>query len=114
MYHRIKILLSPLLLATLALSAVAAPQALAGPPQAAAITAHQLFPQAQQDQYTQGFRDGYRKGHDDGETDGQLECRIRPQPLVVPPGTQTDYQRGFADGYPKGYQSGFERFCGGR
>jgi flagellar biosynthesis/type III secretory pathway protein FliH len=112
MYHRIKILLSPLLLATLALSAVVAPQALAAPPQAAAITAPRLFPQTQQGDFAQGFRDGFRKGHDDGETDGQLECRTRPFPLT--PGTQTDYQRGFAEGYPQGYQLGFQRFCGGR
>jgi hypothetical protein len=43
MYRKIATLVGPLLLATLALPAFVAPQALAAPPQTAAITAHLLF-----------------------------------------------------------------------
>jgi hypothetical protein len=114
MYHRIMAILSPLLLAALALPVAVAPQALAAPLQPAAIAAPLLFPQTQQDEYTRGFRDGFRKGHDDGEVDGQLECKQNPRPRPFVQTTPTDYDRGFSDGYPRGYQSGFERFCGGR
>ena len=116
MYRKFTILLSPLLLAALAFPAFVAPQALAAPPQATAITTHQLFPQTQQDEYTRGFRDGYRQGHDDGETDGRLDCRQTPQSQARPnaePGQPTDYQRGFSTGYPQGYESGHARICGG-
>jgi flagellar biosynthesis/type III secretory pathway protein FliH len=113
MYRRITTLLSPLLLATLALPAFAAPQAFAAPPHAVAITTHQLHPKTQQDDYTRGFRDGYRQGHDDGETDGRLDCQMtRPGPKQVPQ-VVTDYQRGFSEGYPQGYESGHARICGG-
>jgi hypothetical protein len=113
MYRRITTLLSPLLLATLALPAFVAPQALAAPPQATAITTYQLFPQIQQDEYTRGFRDGYRQGHDDGETEGKLDCRRPRHHINVEPGPPTDYQRGFTVGYPQGYESGHARICGG-
>lgn len=115
MYRKFTTLLSPLLLATLAFPVFVAPQALAAPPHAVAITAHQLHPKTQQDEYTRGFRDGYRQGHDDGETDGRLDCQMtRPKEAPqVQTGQPTDYQRGFSEGYPQGYESGHARICGG-
>ena len=123
MYYRKTILLSPVL-ATLALSAVFTPQAVAAPPQAAAITAVSpqvaeisapvLLSQPPRGDYQRGFRDGYRQGHDDGLVDGRLDCRTRPQHHQNRQFSQNDYDRGFADGYPKGYESGYARFCGHR
>jgi hypothetical protein len=89
MYRGIVILLSPLLLAALALSVVAAPQSLAAEPQVTAIAAPA---QTQQDDYTRGFRDGYRQGRDDGEVDGRLDCQLR-QPRKAFGAVQNDYQR---------------------
>jgi flagellar biosynthesis/type III secretory pathway protein FliH len=115
MYRRITTLLSPLLLAALAVPVFAAPQALAAPPQTAAITAHQLFTQKQEDDYTRGYQDGYDKGHANGLADAEVMCQKRNPTL---PHAVDDYHRGYADGYPKGYSDGFDfsfqRFCHGR
>jgi hypothetical protein len=115
MYRRIITRMSPLLLASLALSAVVAPQALGASTQTAAtvstVTAP-LLTQAQWYDYRRGFRAGYRQGHDDGLVDGKLDCGHRREYHRWGNFSQGDYDRGFADGYPKGYESGYARYCG--
>jgi hypothetical protein len=115
MYRRIMTHLSPLLLASLALSAVVAPQALGAPLQTTTIVATNTGPlllQTQQGDYRKGFRDGYRQGHDDGLVDGQLDCGRKREAHRYGRFSQSEYDRGFADGYPKGYESGYARYCG--
>jgi hypothetical protein len=115
MYRRIMTHLSPLLLASLALSAVVAPQALGAPPQTTTIVATNTSPlllQTQQDDYRKGYRDGYRQGHDDGMVDGQLDCGRKRGERHGRTHSQSEYDRGFADGYSKGYESGYARYCG--
>ncbi|MDQ2881224.1 MAG: hypothetical protein M3Y48_08270 [Actinomycetota bacterium] len=107
MFRRTMILSGPLLFATLALSVVVAPQSAVAQPQTVAIAASL---QAQQDDYTRGFRDGYRQGHDDGEVDGRLDCQTR-HPRQALSAVQNDYERGYANGYPQGYQAGYQRYC---
>jgi hypothetical protein len=110
MFRRMVAFVSPLLLAAPVFSVALAPQALAVTSQPGASASTTLISQADQDEYTRGFRDGYRKGHDDGEVDGHLECKRKDHPHAQEL-SPTDYDRGFVDGYPKGYQAGFDRFC---